>query len=230
MKVNRWAKVGFTALTLILGVPIAANYSAVSDRWGWSTAIANYVAPEKGDSPVVAVVSAPWFLALFLLALGVALGIWIDSLTRSLDRWRAGKRWWDGLHTFTVKSFSCLVADVPEAEFEISPRAKAVAAEILSYVNSGHMPVAMETKHRISSGRLQDLYAPPYAVKNLGPEATIFKKELEGLARARKWDLPWPIPPKAPFGTPLVEAHPVPPITTNALAGLIEQAGKDRQS
>lgn len=224
MKINRGVKIGFTALTIILGVPIATNYSAVSDRWGWSTALADYVAPTTGVSPVVALVSAPWFVALFLFVFGIGVGIGIDSLTRSVDRWRSGKQWWAGLHTFTVKSFSSLVADVPESEFEKSSRAKAIATEILIYVNSGHMPLALEVRNAEPSFlRLQDqslaAIFPPYAIKSAGPEATVFKKDLEGLARARKWELPWPIPSKTTVGTPLM-----PPM--NALAGLIDKASE----
>jgi hypothetical protein len=133
--------------------------------------------------------AAPWFVALSGLIIGFTLGVWLDAyLVR-----RARRRWWEGLHTLTIKSFSCLVAGVPEGRFEASPRAAAVAAEILSYVNSGHMGLALEMPLPGASE-----FGPRYCVKTVGPEAIVFKKDLERLAPSRRWELPWPIEPSQP--------------------------------
>lgn len=196
MKINRWAKIGSTALMLILGVPIAANYSAVSERWGWNTAIADYVAPANGNSPVVAVISAPWFVALFLVAFGIALGVWIDSLTRSLDRWRDRKRWWNKIHAFSIQDAGCLLAGVEPEKFAGSQSAKAIANEIRGYVESGHMPTFLELQSPKLISDPLTAYLPPYEKKSVDLATTIPKRSLEDLARGRGWDLPWPIPPK----------------------------------
>lgn len=235
MKSNHAVKIVFPVLSAIFGVPIVLNYQAIAERWGWSTAIADIVAPENGPSPVAELVSTPWFLATFLVALGVAGGIWIDVATRAFDRRRSNKLWWLGLHTFSVRSFSCLVAGIQDADFENSSRAKAVANEILSYVNSGHIPLAMEMKEiREQSLRLQDRHLddlkPPYSIKSVGPEAIVFKRDLEGLARVRQWNLPWPIPPKATVGNPLATAAPMPRNALLSLAGLIQQKIADQEA
>lgn len=129
-----------------------------------------------------------WFIALSGAVFGFAAGVWLDAYMVR----RARQRWWEGLHTLTVKSFSCLVAGIPEASYETSARATAVANEILSYINSGHTGVALE----------MPLYpagiGPRYAPKSVGPEAIVFKKDLERLAPSRGWSLPWPIEPSQP--------------------------------
>lgn len=183
---------------------------------------------DRPSSKVAAAISAlgalttsPWFQSLSGIVFGFAAGVWLDAY---LAR-RAARRWWEGLHTFTIKSFSSLVAGVSEAGFETSARAKAVAAEILSYVNSGHMPLAMEMKRVPEQAvRLQDLYLEgmkaPYATKNVGPEAIVFKRDLEKLARPRNWNLPWPMPPKEKEAETPISAAPVP----NSLGDLFPRA------
>lgn len=218
MKLNSKVRYGVTGLTAIAAVPVAANWQAISDRMGWSTAIADVVVPEAGPSPVAELVSSPSFLITFLVLAGIAIGVWLDTAVRALDRRRSQKLWWSGLRSFTIKSFSCIVAGVHESEFENSLRAKAVATEIRGYVNSGHMPLMLEMRR--NPGAFEAVPSAPYAAKDVSVDAVVLKSDLEGLARARDWELPWPIPPKRTTPEPLANAP--------VLAALVE-AGRSAQ-
>src|SRR4051812_19149409 len=114
MKLNRLVRFAATALTVGLGVPVAANWQAGSDRMGWSTALADVVVPKGRPSPVAAIIASPAFVVIFLLVAGAAAGIWIDTAVRALDQRRATKRWWEGLQSFSIQSFSCLAAGIKQ--------------------------------------------------------------------------------------------------------------------
>lgn len=144
--------------------------------------------------------------------------LWIFSLVlltwlvwNDIRQWRTKhknkKLWWGGLQSFTIRDFASVVAGVPPQSFDESDRAKAVAAEIRGYVNSGHMPLMLEARE--PNLRLQDYGGPKYVTKNVADNATVLRSDLEKLAIARKWKLPW---------EPQLRKTPVPVPVKNALS------------
>ena len=188
-KTIRWI-VGVLAAAVT--IPIALNWQEISIRLGWSTVIADAIVPKQGPSPVVNLISSPVFLIPALLLVGAALGMWVDLILRRFD----ARKWYLRHMSFSIRQFACLVADVPSSKFEHAPAAIAVADEIRGYVDSGHMPTFFEQKS-FSALRLaaegKDYPGHPYALKTVSVDAVILKSELEKLARARDWPLPWPI-------------------------------------
>lgn len=184
------------ATRLLVGT-VAAILLAVGAEWfiqvatdkGWYSGAGR--AWDRLVASLTAFLTSFPVLAFGLVLAGFVAGLWVDVL---LVR-RARERWWEGLHTLTVRSFSCLVAGVPEAKFETSPRAKAIAAEILSYVNSGHIGLALEMPLLPDAASPDRGYGVRYPTKREGPDAILFKRDLERLAPSRGWQLPWPIMP-----------------------------------
>jgi hypothetical protein len=135
-----------------------------------------------------------WFVLLTGLVGGFAVGVWLDAYMVR----RTGKLWWHHMQGFTIQDAGCLLAGVKRSEFEKSDRAKAIAHELRGYVNSGHVPLFLEIEFEKPFPDLSDpkaRYEPPYDKKNVGLDAVVSKRFVENMARARNWDLPWPLPP-----------------------------------
>lgn len=194
MKISSLVRWIATALSAVALIPISQNLETVSQRLGWDTAIADIAVPKSGPSLMIDAVTSPPAVMLLMIAAGIAVGMWLDTALRAWDRRRDAQQWWKGLHTFSVRSGACLIAGIPDTEFDKSARAKAIADEYRGYINAGHMPTVLEARLPVPVGRID--YRPPYATKTIGYDAVILRRDLENLARARGWQLPWSIPPK----------------------------------
>jgi hypothetical protein len=175
------------------------------------------------------VVSAPetsfWqpVLGWVSIALGLLLALWAIEIRgehwwrRAWRTWRCrrNEEWWVGVQSFSIRGFSCLATQVPERDFESSPRAIAIANEIRGIVNSGHMPLMLEDAPWRQVGSPP---GPPYDRKNVTVDAVLSKKKLESLAQARGWPLPWPVKSQLLEDIDTVTRAPK---LTNGLAGLI---------
>lgn len=158
-----------------------------------------------------------WFQWLSFFAAGFGAGVWLDAYIAR----RTARRWWENVQGFSIRDAACLMADIKRGDFEKSDRANAIANELRGYVNSGQVPTFLEFEFEKPVPDFSDpkaRYEPPYDKKNVGFDAVISKKIVEGMARGRNLSLPWPIPPKEenphrPF--------PRPSRQTNALGGAL---------
>jgi hypothetical protein len=170
--------------------------------------------------------SQGWFLVLSGLAVGFALGVWMDAyLVR-----RNSKIWWQHLQAFSIKDAACLLSGIKRSEFEKSDRANALANELRGYVNSGHVPLFLEIEFERAPRDWSDpstRYEPPYDKKDVGFDAVISKRFIQDIAIARKWPLPWSVPPNERGGESHIKplARPTPPRVTNALLGAGKSGG-----
>ncbi len=174
-----------------VGVVIGAlNIETLATALGYDAVLKNLIASQRrGVSKVTSFLVSDDAFHLALVAFGVGIAAYADLVFKKLELRRGSKPWWAGLHSFTVKDFSCLVAETHPDNFEASARAKAIAGEIKGYINSGHMPLMLES--RVQPLRLQDYGGPQYACKQVGDDAQVLRSDLERLAIARKWKLPW---------------------------------------
>lgn len=168
----------------------AVNIENLAERFGLDRVLANAVQGRGFDAKVVRALRSSETLYLALILLGIGIAAQVDYLAKKIDTWRGPKPWWTGLHSFTIQGFSCLVAGIPEDGFENSARARAVASEIVGYVNSGHMPLMLEPTNP-GNVRHGDYDGPPYVPKKVDFDAVVLKGDLERLAIARGWKLPW---------------------------------------
>jgi len=138
---------------------------------------------------------SPWvFIPVVII---VTAGLTYLGLTK-FNRFNGGQKWWDGVQRLTVRRAACALADnLPEGKFEESPRAKALAEEILSLINHGHMPLADERTEIGSVVRAAtSTDMGPYGKKDRTYNALISVKTLNNFARGRGLKLPWPASPK----------------------------------
>lgn len=137
--------------------------------------------------------------ALWLLSAGLVVWILIRDL---LPWWRDRNRWWGGIKCFSLRSVGCMIVGISDAKFDSNARAKAIADEYRAYINSGHMPLFFDNEdHATASAGLTG----PYGRKSVGYDAVIAVREVESLARARGWHLPWPMPPKPAVPKPATQ-------------------------
>lgn len=116
------------------------------------------------------------------------------SRTYQFNRFNGGQKWWVGVQRSTVQRAACALADnLPEEKFEESPRAKALAEEILFLINHGHMPLADERAENGSMFRAAtSTNMGPYGKKDRTYNALISVTTLNDFARRRFLKLPWP--------------------------------------
>jgi hypothetical protein len=173
----------------------------------WFAALASQLAWFKDARGQASAVSAflawlmaqNWFVAVSCVILGLLFATWADR--RFLL-----PRWWEGLRSFSIRDAACLMAGVYPAKFESSPRAIGIANELKGLIDSGHMPIVLESRAKRASveagvpaviAAYERVYDPPYDVKNVSYDAVILKSDIEKFARGRGHSLPWPnIPPE----------------------------------
>jgi hypothetical protein len=123
------------------------------------------------------------------------MGVWLDAYVAR----RTASRWWDKVQAFTISDAACLLSDVKRSDFQKSDRAVAIANELRGFINSGQVPLFLEMEYEKALPDFSDpnaRYEPPYGKKDVGFDAVIARTVVEGIARGKKWPLPWPIPPK----------------------------------
>ena len=120
-----------------------------------------------------------------------------------MKRFSGEQQWWIGIQRLTIRRAACALADnLPEREYDQSPRAQALGEELLSLVNHGHMPLAGERVTLTNIGATIDAVAGrrphvgSYGAKNRTINALISVRTLNDFARGRNLTLPWTIPPK----------------------------------
>lgn len=153
-----------------------------------------------------ALTTETWFLLLTGGAVGLAAGVFVDSL---LAR-RAARRWWDKLFAFSIRDGASLLAGIDPIRFEGNQRALGIANELKGYVDSGFVPLFLELSPNQNALSPLKAHGPQYDKKQVDYGAVIPKGQIEDLARARGWPLPWPVPQK-------VDAAPVVPRLTGTL-------------
>jgi len=83
-----------------------------------------------------------------LIAIGIAvflLGLRFDDSGIHLWQWR-DRDWWKGLGAVSIRDAGCISAGVSRSSFDESEKAQAFAAEFLSLVNGGYLPLHNEKK------------------------------------------------------------------------------------
>jgi hypothetical protein len=221
--VRKWATRGFLTLAgAILLTVFGQFFVQVATDKGWYAH-----AGETWDrfvTPLFHFATSAPVLAFALLFGGVVVGLWLDAyLVR-----RTAKLWWHHVHAFTIRDSACLLANIKRSEFEKSDRAVAIANELRGYVNSGQVPLFLEIEFERPPPDFADpkvRYEPPYERKDIGFDAVISKRTIEGMARGRKWPLPWSLPAVEEgdtFPRPLRRPKPAPtlPPLSDATTGL----------
>lgn len=177
-----------------LPIVTSTSFDTARDN-GMSYAPAVVAASAAAWGGVVAFLASPWVFIPVVIVAAVSLTYFV---TTRFNRFNGGKNWWAGVQRVTIRRAACALADnLPEERFDQSPRAKALAEELLSLVNHGHMPLADE---RINIGAAirasTDQLHGPFGKKDRTCNAFISVKTLNDFARGRRLKLPWPVPPK----------------------------------
>jgi hypothetical protein len=187
---------GVFGTLLLAAMPIVTSTSYETARAnGLSYAPATLTAAKAVWGGVYAFFANPWvFIPLIIIATGCLTYL---GLTK-FNRFNGGQKWWVGVQRLTVRRAACALADnLPEEKFEVSPRAKALAEEILSLINHGHMPLADERTEIGSIVRAAtSTDMGPYGKKDRTYNALISVRTLNSFARGRGLKLPWPVSPK----------------------------------
>jgi hypothetical protein len=115
------------------------------------------------------------------------------------------------------------MAGVDPKKFASSQSAIGIANELKGYVDSGHLPTFLEfeNKKHVTAETAYE-YSPPYDKKQVTYDAVIPKSQVENVARARGFSLPWAIPPKKSVAKMLSEAPKTNPSATGGLLRAIE--------
>ena len=192
--VRTWATRVFVALAgaIILGVVAQWFIQVATDKGWYANAGHDW---DQLVTPLLAFLTSWPLLAIAILSGGVMIGLRLDAYLAN----RMARRWWENVQAFSIKDAACLLAGIKRSDFEKSDRACALANELRGYVNSGHVPLFLEIEFERAPRDWSDpntRYEPPYDKKNVGFDAVISKRFVQDIARARKWQLPWPIPPK----------------------------------
>lgn len=146
---------------------------------------------------------SPWIFIPALLFVGGGATFYV---MKTFNKYNAGQKWWVGLQRLSIRRAACALANnLPESEFDSSPHARALAEDILSLVNHGHMPLADERPSLANIGAALSAASQtgpnnigPYGKKDRTVNALVLISTLNAFARERKLALPWPIPTAEP--------------------------------